>query len=53
MDCSGTWLAALTITVEGQEIDLQELSVQQRNEIALGILHGNTQGTFQHISISA
>lgn len=54
MAYSGTWIAALTIKIDDKEIDLEELSENNRREIAVAILQGNTRGSFQDLrTISA
>lgn len=41
------WSAALTITVDGLQLDLSELPVQMREQIAACIQEGRTEGIAQ------
>lgn len=49
----GTWIAAFTITVDGQQIDLSELSEASRGEIARCVAMGLTEGTVREDGLSA
>lgn len=40
----GTWCAAFTIVLDGQQIDLMELSSISRTQILLQLYSGSTSG---------
>lgn len=41
----GTWYAALTININGLDIDISELPESSRYQIVSQLLAGNTEGT--------